>query len=230
MATGGDSAGGVGKKVWPAGTGDLRGVLKMLNETIKTTETTDDRVLWAESAVHPLYTLDGVRVFSRVIFDANPDELDDIVYAEISDGVDVDAIIMRGRSGKTWCVFTHDPDVYIIDGDGNRVYSWYRLVMYSELPTMYAHMLAAWEAGTYADEEPEVIDYPEEMETIETLDSDDFGTLYSVRMDHMDMTVSVYVTDEGEEFYPSDWQVPMPKTCAEAADYEWVNGNDLFEA
>ena len=80
---------------------------------------------------------------------------------------------------------------------------------------------------TTTEPETEVIDDPEEMETIETLDSDDFGTLYSVRMDHMGLTVSVYVTDEGEELFPSDWQEAMPKTCAEMADYEWYNGEEI---
>lgn len=68
---------------------------------------------------------------------------------------------------------------------------------------------------------------PYEMDTITELDGDDFGTLYSVRMEHIGLTIAVYVTDDGEELYTSDWWTPQPRTVEEMADHEWITGDEL---
>lgn len=72
-----------------------------------------------------------------------------------------------------------------------------------------------------------MLEYPEEMDTISELDADDFGTLYSVYIGNLDMAVSVYVTDDGDEMYPSNWQREQPRTIEEMAGFDWYLGEDI---
>lgn len=52
----------------------------------------------------------------------------------------------------------------------------------------------------------------------EVLDSDDFGTLYSVSV--LDATISVYEADD--IYVNTDWQGPQPQSCEEMAGFEWL--------
>ena len=73
-----------------------------------------------------------------------------------------------------------------------------------------------------------VIWYPDDMDTITELDSDEFGILYSV---HVGLPlcddVSVYVNDDDEELFPNDWQTKQPTTCKEMAEHEWRLGEEF---
>lgn len=64
------------------------------------------------------------------------------------------------------------------------------------------------------------------MKTIKQLGTDDFGTLYSVHVENLGLTISMYVNDDGTEYTTTDWQDVQPQTIEEMADYEWVNAED----
>ena len=73
-----------------------------------------------------------------------------------------------------------------------------------------------------------VIWYPEDMDGIKELDSDEFGILYNV---HVGLPfcdeVSVYVNNDDEELFPKDWQCKQPTTCQEMAEHEWMLGEEF---
>lgn len=57
------------------------------------------------------------------------------------------------------------------------------------------------------------------------IDANDTETLYEITTVG-DMTISILVEPDGEEYSTKDWQGTQPKSLAEAADYEWVNLED----
>lgn len=86
-----------------------------------------------------------------------------------------------------------------------------------------------FEAASEYDPMAGMLDYPEEMDAIKELDSDNLQTLYSVYIANLDLSISVLVNnDDGEEYYTTDWQSTQPKTMAECADYEWRTSDELF--
>ncbi len=54
------------------------------------------------------------------------------------------------------------------------------------------------------------------------LDQTETETLYQINVVG-DLTISILVCEDGEEYSTKDWQGPQPKTIAEAIDYDWVN-------
>lgn len=59
------------------------------------------------------------------------------------------------------------------------------------------------------------------------LDRDESGELRSVFFPMVDQHVSVYVTDDGTEYYPGDFQGEQAQSCAEMADYEWTPSSEI---
>lgn len=57
------------------------------------------------------------------------------------------------------------------------------------------------------------------------LDTDDTRTLYQITTVE-DMTISVLVDEDGEEYSTTDWQGLQPTSLAEVKDYDWINLSD----
>lgn len=53
------------------------------------------------------------------------------------------------------------------------------------------------------------------------LDTDDTSTLYQITTVN-DLTISVLVYEDGEEYSTTDWQGPQPTSLSEVEDYDWV--------
>ena len=64
-----------------------------------------------------------------------------------------------------------------------------------------------------------------EMEPKE-LDTNDTSTLYQITTVE-DMTISVLVDEDGNEYSTTDWQGPQPTSLSEVEDYDWVRLVDL---
>ena len=54
------------------------------------------------------------------------------------------------------------------------------------------------------------------------LDTNGTDTLYQITT-VCDLTISVLVSEDGEEYSTTDWQGPQPASLAEVEDYDWVN-------
>lgn len=67
----------------------------------------------------------------------------------------------------------------------------------------------------------------EENVDYKVLDRDEFGELRSFTFPLTGDVISVYVTDEGEEYFPTDFQGPQPQTCAEMAEYELLRSDEI---
>ena len=65
------------------------------------------------------------------------------------------------------------------------------------------------------------------MEYGKVLDSDQYGTLYSVYMPAIGQNVSVYVDDDGNEFTAIDMQGYQPQTCEDMQGMTFVNMADF---
>lgn len=65
------------------------------------------------------------------------------------------------------------------------------------------------------------------MDYGKVLDSDEFGTLYSVYMPAIGQNVSVYVDDNGNEFTSKDMQGYQPQTCEDMAGMDFINMADF---
>lgn len=57
------------------------------------------------------------------------------------------------------------------------------------------------------------------------LDTDDTYTLYQITSLY-DMTISILVDGDGEEYSTTDLQGPQPTSLAEVEDYDWINLSD----
>lgn len=57
------------------------------------------------------------------------------------------------------------------------------------------------------------------------LDADDTRTLYQITTVN-DLTISVLVDRDGEEYSTTDWQGIQPISLAEVEDYDWINLSD----
>lgn len=56
---------------------------------------------------------------------------------------------------------------------------------------------------------------------LEELDTNDTSTLYQITTVE-DMTISVLVDEDGNEYSTMDWQGPQPTNLSEVEDYDWV--------
>lgn len=59
------------------------------------------------------------------------------------------------------------------------------------------------------------------------LDSDEFGTLYSVFFPQVQQFVSVWVDNDENEFYPNDFQGEQAQSIEEMADYDWTISSEI---
>ena len=59
------------------------------------------------------------------------------------------------------------------------------------------------------------------LEDCKVLDSDEFGTLYSVYVPQVGQEVSVYVDLDGTEHVVTDMQGSLPQDTAGMAGYDW---------
>ena len=59
------------------------------------------------------------------------------------------------------------------------------------------------------------------------LGEDGFGTLYSVYMPLVGAEVSVYVTDDGEELFPSDMQDFQPRCIDDMRYVDWLRADEF---
>lgn len=66
------------------------------------------------------------------------------------------------------------------------------------------------------------------LEDCKVLDSDEFGTLYSVYIPQVGQEVSVYVDADSVEHVATDMQGLQPQDIAEMADYDWYAPCELF--
>jgi hypothetical protein len=57
------------------------------------------------------------------------------------------------------------------------------------------------------------------------LDADDTRTLYQITTVD-DLTISILVDGDGEEYSTTDWQGIQPMSLAEIEDYDWINLSD----
>lgn len=57
------------------------------------------------------------------------------------------------------------------------------------------------------------------------LDADDTRTLYQITT-VCDLTISILVDADGEEYSTTDWQGLQPTSLAEVKDYDWINLSD----
>ena len=57
------------------------------------------------------------------------------------------------------------------------------------------------------------------------LDADDTRTLYQITTVD-DLTISILVDEDGEEYSTTDWQGIQPMSLAEVEDYDWINLSD----
>lgn len=59
------------------------------------------------------------------------------------------------------------------------------------------------------------------------IDSDELGTLYSVFFPQVQQEVSVWVDNDGNEFYPNDFQGEQAQSIEEMADYDWTISSEI---
>mgnify|MGYP003369626908 CR=1 FL=1 len=59
------------------------------------------------------------------------------------------------------------------------------------------------------------------------LESDEFGTLYSVFFPQVQQEVSVWVDNDGNEFYPNNFQGEQAQSIADMADYDWTISSEI---
>lgn len=57
------------------------------------------------------------------------------------------------------------------------------------------------------------------------LDTDGTDTLYQITTVD-DLTISILVDGDGEEYSTTDWQGIQPMSLAEVEDYDWINLSD----
>lgn len=53
------------------------------------------------------------------------------------------------------------------------------------------------------------------------LDTDGTDTLYQITT-VCDLTISILVSEDGEECSTTDWQGPQPTSLSEVEDYDWI--------
>lgn len=65
------------------------------------------------------------------------------------------------------------------------------------------------------------------MQEYKVLESDEFGTLYSVFFPQVQQEVSVWVDNDGNEFFPNDFQGEQAQSIEDMNNYEWTVSSEI---